>query len=273
MAGCKPEYFPVVAAAAEALLDDRFNAHASTASTAGAATLVIVNGPIIGEIGLNSRDNALGNGWRANATIGRAVRLVLMNVLRAQPGVMDKATMGHPGKYSYCLAEDESSGIWQPLHVERGVEAGVSAVTLFAAEAPIYVKNDEGNRPEQIVASFVDSITRGTPRTGGYYALVVCPEHLNVFQRAGWSKADLRAAVAEQAWRTRASAIRSGWINDQVTPADETAQLRWFTSPDQIMVVAAGGRTSGTSALIPPWAGGGNSVPVTKGVGVCIDCD
>jgi hypothetical protein len=273
MAGCLPAYMPVVMAAVEAMADDAFNLHASMASTAGAAPLAIVNGPVIQEIGLNSGDNVFGPGWRANATIGRALRLVLMNVCRAQPGVMDKSTLGHPGKYSYCIAENEVDSSWQPLHVERGVPAELSAVTLFAAEAPAYVKNDEANRPEQLGASLVDTITRGTPRPGGHYALVICPEHLNVFVRHGWSKADLRAYVAENAKRTAASAKRAGWITGEVSPDDETTELRWFSSPDQLLVVVAGGKTSGTSAVIPPWAGAANSRPVTKGVGVCVDCE
>lgn len=272
MAGCLPAYMPVVAAAVEALTDDRFNLHASMASTAGAAPLVIVNGPAVQEIDLNSGDNVFGPGWRANATIGRAMRLVLMNLCRSRPGVMDKSTLGHPGKYSYCIAENETDSPWEPLHVERGLDRELSAVTLFAAEAPAYVKNDEANRAEPLAASMVDVITRGTAR-GGYYLLVICPEHLNVFQREGWSKRDLAGFVAEHSTRSVADAKRAGWLAGDVSRADESEQMRWFKSPDQVMVVVAGGRTSGTSAVVPPWAGGASSIPVTKGVGVCLDCD
>jgi hypothetical protein len=272
MAGCLPAYMPVVMAAVEAMADDRFNLHASMASTAGAAPLVIVNGPVVQEIDLNSGDNVFGPGNRANATIGRALRLILMNVCRARPGVLDKATLGHPGKYSYCIAEDELDSPWEPLHVERGLQREVSAVTLFAAEAPAYVKNDPANRAEQLALSLVDTIARGTPR-GGYYLLIICPEHLNIFLRDGWSKRDLRGFVAERSSRSLASAKRSGWLPGAVTEADEGEQLRWFKSPEQVMVVVAGGKTSGTSAVIPPWAGGASSDPVTKGVGVCVDCE
>jgi hypothetical protein len=272
MAGCLPAYMPVVVAAVEAMADDRFNLHASMASTAGAAPMAIVNGPVVREIDLNSGDNVFGPGWRANATIGRALRLVLMNVCRARPGVMDKSTLGHPGKYSYCIAENEVDSPWQPLHVERGLPGDVSAVTIFAAEAPAYVKNDRGNRAEQLAASLVDVITRGTPR-GGHYLLVICPEHLNVFVREGWSKRDLRGFVAERAERTVASAKRAGWLTEPVTGNDESQALRWFTSPDELMVVVAGGKTSGTSAVVPPWAGGASAEPVTKGVGVCLECE
>lgn len=272
MAGCLPAYMPVVAAAVEAMADDRFNLHAAMASTAGAAPLVIVNGPVIREIGLNAGDNVFGPGWRANATIGRALRLVLMNVCRARPGVMDKATLGHPGKYSYCIAEREADSPWPPLHVQRGVPREVSAVTVFAAEAPAYVKNDQANRAEPLAASFVDVITRGTPR-GGSYLLVVCPEHLEVFQREGWSKQDLQTFVAREAKRSVASARRAGWLSGAPAEREEDQELLWFQSPADVMVVVAGGTTSGTSAVVPPWAGGAMSSPVTKGIGVCIDCE
>ena len=265
MAGCLPSYMPVVLAAAEALLDDRFNAHACTASTAGAAPLLVVSGPIAESIGLNSRDNVFGPGWRANATIGRTIRLVLMNVFRAQPGVMDKATLGHPGKYSYCIAESPRLGDWRPLHVERGLPAGSSAVTLFAAEAPIYVMNHSANRAEMLANSLIDGLTRGLPR-GAYYGLVICPEHLNVFQREGWSKRDLMTYVAEHASRTAASAKRTGWIRAEVEAADESTLLRWFDSPDKLLVLVAGGDTAGVSAVIPPWIGGAVSDPVTKAI-------
>ena len=265
MAGCLPDYFPVVVAAVEALADDRFNAHGSTASTAGAAPLIIVNGPIVREIDLNSGDNVFGPGWRANATIGRSLRLVLMNVVRAQPGVMDKATLGHPGKYTYCIAENEVDSPWEPLHVERGLQREQSAVTVFAAEAPHYAMNHTANRAEPLANSLLDVLTANTPREA-HILLVICPEHLAVFVREGWSKKDLRTYVAERAARSRASAKRAGWIQGEVTPEDEQTQLRWFDSPDKIMVVVAGGKTAGMSAVVPPWVGGSFSDPVTKAI-------
>ena len=272
MAGCRPEYFPVVVAAVEALTDDRFNAHGSMASTGGAAPLIIVNGPVVQEIGLNFGDNVFGPGWRANATIGRAMRLILMNVCQAQPGVMDKSTLGHPGKYSYCIAENSVDSPWEPLHVERGLARDVSAVTVFAAEAPHYVMNNSAARAETLAASLIDTITVGTPRQASCL-LVIGPEHLAVFLNDGWSKRDLRAYVAEHTTRSVASAKRAGWIGGPITERDESDQLRWFDSPDKVMVVVAGGKTAGMSAVVPPWAGGASSQPITKGVGVCVDCD
>src|SRR5207247_4700268 len=117
--------------------------------------------------------------WRANASFEPAMRLILTNVCKSRPGVMDKSTLGHPGKYAYCIAENEVDSPWAPLHVERGLLADVSAVTLFAAEAPAYVVNNAASRAEQIAASMIDILTRGTPRSA-FYLLVVSPEHLAV---------------------------------------------------------------------------------------------
>ncbi|MCC7106203.1 MAG: hypothetical protein IT307_13760 [Chloroflexi bacterium] len=270
MAGCRPEYFPVVLTATQALTDDRFNLHGSMASTAGAAPLVIVNGPVAAQIGVNAGDNVFGPGWRANATIGRTLRLVLMNVCRAQPGVMDKATLGHPGKYTYCIGELESESAWEPLHVERGAARDQSAVTVFAAEAPHYVRNDSANSAEAIANSMIDVLSRATNR-GGCCVIVVCPEHLQVFLRDGWSKRDLRTYLAERTVRSLADLKRCGWVPGAVRPADEQNMQRWYGSPDQVLVVVAGGKTSGSSAVVPPWAGGMSSQPVTKGVSDCLD--
>jgi hypothetical protein len=265
MAGCLPEYFPVVVAAVEALCDDRFNAHGSMASTAGAAPLIVVNGPIVPRIELNSGDGVFGPGWRANATIGRSLRLVLMNVLRAQPGVMDKAALGHPGKYTYCIAENEADSPWEPLHVERGLRRDQSAVTVFAAEAPHYVMNGGASSAEQICASLLDTLTANLPRNA-HILVVICPEHLQVFQRDGWSKQDLRTYLAEHAQRSVASAKRAGWLKGEPTPDDESQQLRWFSGPDKVLVVVAGGKTAAVSAVLPPWMGGAGSDPITRAI-------
>jgi hypothetical protein len=235
------------------------------ASTAGAAPLIVVNGPIVREIDLNSGDGVFGPGWRANATIGRSLRLVLMNVLRAKPGVMDKSTLGHPGKYSYCIAENEVDSPWEPLHVERGLRHEQSAVTVFAAEAPHYVMNGGASTAEQICASLLDTLTANMPR-GAHILIVICPEHLQVFEREGWSKRDLRTYIAEHAQRSVASAKRAGWMKGEPTAEDETTQLRWFSGPDKVLVVVAGGKTAAVSAVIPPWMGGAGSDPITVAI-------
>jgi hypothetical protein len=248
MAGCRPEHFPVVLAAVAALCDDRFNLHGSMLSTAGAAPLVIVNGPVVRQAGFNAGGNVFGPGARANATVGRALRLVLLNGCGARAGTLDRATLGHPGKFSYCIAEDEP-GLpdgWPPLHVERGVAAGESAVTVVAAEAPHQVSDHASSTPEGLLSTIGAALAAGGAR--GAHVIVVSPEHRAVLARAGWSKADVRRCLAARAGRLE---------------------------PDDLLVVGAGGPAprpgggagtlaGGFSAVVPPWAGGRSSQPVTR---------
>ena len=183
MAGCLPVHLPVVLAAVEALCEPSFNLHAITASTAGAAVLVVVNGPVALELGLNSGVSVFGPGNRANATIGRAVRLVIGNVTGAAPGVLDKATLGHPGKYTWCIAEAEDISPWEPLHVERGLDAGQGTVTIFAGLSPIQTDNGESVRPEDILDSFTDAMFAAGPQQGET-VVVLSPEHVGHFRAA-----------------------------------------------------------------------------------------
>ena len=240
MAGCRPEHFPVVLAATAAMADDRFNLHGSMLSTAGAAPLVIVNGPIVQELGFNAGGNVFGPGWRANATVGRALRLVLLNGCGARPGTLDRATLGHPGKYSYCIAEDEPGlpAGWPPLHVERGLEAGESAVTVVAAQAPQQVSDHASSTPEALLG-VVGAALAAPAAAPGAHVVVVSPEHRAVLARAGWSKADVRQFLAGRVARLE---------------------------PSDLLVVGAGGEAGGFSAIIPPWSGGRASQPVTRAV-------
>src|SRR5437879_3784336 len=153
MAGCRPEYLPVVLAAVEAACTDEFNIHGLLATTWFSGPLVIVNGPIARAIGMNSGVNALGQGNRANATIGRALQLVIRNVGGGRPGGVDRATLGNPGKYTFCFAEDEGGSPWEPLSVERGLASGKSAVTLFAGEGSRGVVDQTSRTPEPLARS------------------------------------------------------------------------------------------------------------------------
>jgi hypothetical protein len=143
MAGCLPEYMPVVLTALEAMLETRFNLRGVLCSTHVSTPLLILNGPIVQALHVNSGHNVFGPGWRANATIGRAVQLALVDIGGAQPGVLDKVTFGHPGKYSDCIAENEAASPWEPLHVERGFQCEDSTVTVYPAEAP----HNSNNQP------------------------------------------------------------------------------------------------------------------------------
>ena len=158
MAGCRPEYMPVLLAALEAMADPAFTLHGAITSTGGSATLVVVNGPIRQRLGFNAGGNVFGPGWRANATLGRAIRLITLNCLGAQPGLLDRSTQGHPGKYSYCIAELEEANPWEPLHVTRGLPRETSAVTVFAAEGPHNVLSHYGETAEAVVVALADAM-------------------------------------------------------------------------------------------------------------------
>ena len=161
MAGCKPEYFKIVVAAVEAMCEPQFNLHAVTASTQGSAVLAVVNGPIAREVGLNSSISVFGPGHRANATIGRAIRLIIINATGSVSGEIDKATQGHPGKYTWCIAEDEDVSPWDPLQTDRGLTSEDSAVSIFAGLSSIQVDNHAFQKPEEILISFRDAMFAG----------------------------------------------------------------------------------------------------------------
>lgn len=273
MAGCLPNYMPVIVAAIEAMCQEPFNLHGITATTGGTAPLLIVNGPAIQQLNINSGVNVFGPGVRANATIGRAIRLILMNVGGAIPGVLDKACMGHPGKYSYCIAEDEANNPWEPLSVERGMPADVSAVTVFAGEAPHYVNSQVGGTGERLIGAIVNSML-GKVYVGGNWLLVLCPEHMTIFKKEGWTKAQIRDAVHERAVRPLADFKRiAGVAESAIRPTDAEKPYYYTQTPEDLLIITAGGGAGGFSALIPPWAAGADSRPVTRAIGVCIDCN
>jgi hypothetical protein len=274
MAGCLPPYLPVVVAALQAMCAEEFLLHGTSASTGGSAPLLIVNGPVRIEIGMNARHNALGNGNRANATIGRALRLLLINMLGCIPGEMDRSTLGHPGKYSFCLAEDEEDTTWTPLAQERGIPFGTSAVTVLSAESPRQFMNEWTDDPEEICETLAAEI-RANMLTysiwpGNYVALF--PKQLrDVLTAAGWSKRDIREYVYRRA-RVRRGDWRSAGKAKLSDRGDDNQEYCALRTPDDLLVVAAGGPAGGFGAVIPPWLGN-RSYAVTRPVGVCIDCD
>src|SRR5688572_14221939 len=200
LAGCRPEYFPVVLAAVEAACTDEFNMHGLLCTTWFTGPVVIVNGPIATEIGMNSGVNALGQGNRANATIGRALQLIVRNVGGGRPGEIDRATLGGPGKFTFCFAEDEANSPWEPLSVERGIPEGTSAVTLFAGSGPYGFADQKSREPESLSRSMawaLEGVFHPKLALFSDAVLVVSPEHARVFREAGWSKAQLRARLLE----------------------------------------------------------------------------
>jgi hypothetical protein len=259
LAGCRPEYMPVVLAAVEAACTDEFNMHGLLATTYFSGPVVIVNGPVADAIGMNSGVNALGQGNRANATIGRALQLVVRNVGGGRPGGVDRATLGNPGKYTFCFAEDEAGSPWESLAAERGVNSGRSAVTLFAGEGPRGVIDQLSRTPESLTRSFASSlrsVAHAKLAIAFDAVMVVSPEHARVFAEAGWSKARLRDELLTLLTVPGA---------DLVQGADDCAEgLPEFLSAadvpkfgaDGLWFVHAGGRAGLFSAIIGGWING-----------------
>jgi len=257
MAGCLPEYMPVVVAAMKAMCDPQYALHGSTASTGGSAPFIVVNGPIRLAIGMNTTHNALANASRANATVGRTIRLILLNVLGGIPGQLDRSTLGHPGKYTFCVAEDEEDSTWLPLSVERGIPAGTSAVTALQVESPHQIMNEWTHDPKEILDTYAAAIRSNMLTYSiweGNYAFVIPKQHREIFAAAGWTKQNIREYTYEAArvkrgeWRTVGKAAVAG-------RKDEEKVYRALRSPDDLLIIAAGGPAGGFGAILPPWYG------------------
>lgn len=202
MAGCRPEYFPVILAGIEALADPLFNLDSVQATTHPVAPLLVVNGPIARQIGLNGGYNAFGQGFRANVTIGRAVRLVLMNVGGGLPGTGDRATQGSPAKIAYCVAENEAESPWEPLHVEAGLPPDVSTVTAFGCEAPHNIQDHfsaTGLGVLRTVAGAMGQAGSNNLLGRGWPLLSLGPEHAATIARDGFSKRQVKEFLFEHA--------------------------------------------------------------------------
>ncbi|MBI3969210.1 MAG: hypothetical protein HY329_26510 [Chloroflexi bacterium] len=267
MAGCKPEYFPVVLAAIEALDDPGYAVHGPAASTGSAATLLIVSGPVAKELDVNGRDNVLGPGWRANSTIGRTMRLVLMNCLGATPGIMDRSTVGNPAKYTHCIAEDWTETRWTPHHIERGFQPEDSSVTLCATESPIHINNHAARDAEGILSTYADTMTGAGIATvlgNGQWVIGIGPEHRDTIIGAGWSKDDVRNFIHDKTRVSRGRLIRAGRIGGTPSPEEDAKMVQCIVEPNDIIVVACGGPAGRWGFAIPGWSGRGGTTPTTK---------
>jgi hypothetical protein len=267
LAGCRPEYLPVVLAAIEAGCTSEFNLHGLLATTMPVGPVLIVNGPMARAIGMNSGVNALGQGNRANLTIGRAVQLVVRNVGGGRPGGVDRATLGNPGKIAFCFAEDEEGSPWEPLSVARGFAPGVSTVTLFPGEGPRSIVDQLSRDPESLARTFASCLrTVHHPKLPLAFdaILVVGPEHARVFAEAGWTRAMLVSRLHELLQLPGAEIVRgAGGITEGVPESLRDVTLPKFRD-DGLLVVHAGGRAGLFSAIIGGWANGAvGSQPVT----------
>lgn len=265
MAGCLPSYMPVVIAAVKAMTDPALNLNGMQCSTHLSTPLVVVNGPARLELNMNSGSNVFGQGNRANATIGRAVKLILTNIGQAIPGVTDKATLGHPGKYTYCIAENEEQSPWDPLHVERGFAREQSAVTIFGCEAPHNVNNQASQNALDLAFTIAD--TMATLGKNGFYAqgevmVVLCPSHAETIAKDNWTKQHFKEYLYEKA-RKPVGLVKLGglygrevkrnfwprWVNRD----DDREMVPMVRRPSEITVVVAGG-TGRHTAFLPGWA-------------------
>jgi hypothetical protein len=260
MAGCKPEYLPVVLAAVQAACTDAFNMHGLLCTTYFSGPVLVVNGPIARDIGMNSGVNCMGQGNRANATIGRALQLVVRNVGGGVPGGIDRATFGGPGKHTFCFAEDEAGSPWEPLSVERGFARGASAVSLFPGHGPSAIVDQISRTPESLARSFavkLRAVSHPKLVMGMGAMLVVSPEHARVFAAAGWTKARLRAELDALLTIDGSELVRGAGGIDEGMPAAiaQGRRLPKFRAGD-LAIVHAGGSAGMFSAIIEGWVSG-----------------
>ncbi len=259
MAGCLPEYLPVIITALEAACTPEFNAHGLLATTYFAGPVLIVNGPIAAAIGMNSGVNALGQGNRANSTIGRALQLVIRNVGGGRPGGVDRATLGNPGKVGFAFAESEATSPWTSLATERGIPVGRNAVTLFAGEGPRAMVDQKSRSADSLARSFAACLRSvGHPKlVVGFDALVVVsPEHARTFAAEGWDKARLRAEVLSHLQISAAELVRgAGGIAEGIPESLADGTLPKFRE-DGLWFTYAGGDAGMFSAVIGGWVSG-----------------
>ena len=260
MAGCRPEYFPLFVLAIEAMCEEPFNLYGIQATTHLCAPLIIVNGPVAGELDINSGHNAFGPGRQSNATIGRAVRLALVNIGGAIPALGDMSTFGSPAKYTYCVAENEAGSPWQPLHVERGFPAGASTVTVIGAECPHNINDHESLTAEGILTTIAGTVAITGTNDVFYKAeplVVMSPEHAGTVAAGGYSKADAKRFLYEHARLPLGKFSKENIerrlrvkFPERFANAGMDAPVPMVQDPDDFMIVVIGGAGK-HSAFIP----------------------
>jgi hypothetical protein len=265
MAGCRPEYLSVVLAAIDAVCDEAFDLHGVSATTNSPAPLLILNGPVRERLDVNCGAGVFGSGWRANATIGRAVRLVCVNLGGARPGVVSMSTFAHPGRYSYCIGEHEEASPWESLAVEHGFARTDSTVAVLAADAPITVYDQRSRTAPDLLATIAGSmavIEHHKMTHWGDTLLVLSPEHARVVADDGWSKADVRRFLWERLRRPVSELVpgRDGGdglpehvLRKYADPAHDATLIPKFRAPDNIKLLVAGGTAGRFSAVVAGW--------------------
>jgi len=278
MAGCRPEYFPVVLAVVEAACDPVFNLHGQSGTTNAASPLIIINGPIRQTLEVNCAAGVFGPGYRANATIGRALRLVMINLGGTRAGQISMSTMGHPGRYTYCIGEYEEASPWEPLSVERGFAPTESTVTLFSGEGPFTINDHLSRSASQLAASLGWSAAgiwnhKSFPLYG-HTLFVIGPEHARTLGEERWSKQDFRRFLYDTIRRPARDlapgpdGAETGRLKDLLDGRTGEERIPKFPSLEEIVIVVAGGTAGRFSAVVPGWMGGElGSRPVTRAIG------
>lgn len=269
MAGCQPEYMPVLIAAIEAACEEKVNLHGIQATTNPVGAMLLINGPIRNELDINCRAGAFGPGWKANSSIGRAMRLVLLNIGGATPGPVDKATQGYPGKFSFCFGELEEDNPWEPLHVERGFALDDSTVTVIGAQG---TSNILAGTPES-GHSLIKALALGMINTGcnnfvmgqeGEPLLALCPSHAGILARDGYTKQQIKEYLFQEA------RVPLDWFPDYSRDRYTTSgrvingAVPLASSPEQFMIVVVGGEGGLHSVFIPTF---GDTWSVTRRIG------
>lgn len=261
MAGCKPAFFPVVATAVLAMMESPFNLNSVQATTHPVAPLVVVHGPIAAELGMNGGTGAFGPGNRANATIGRAVRLCMMNIGGAQPYGFDRSTYGMPSKYTFCITENIDDNPWAPFHVDcAGFAPDRSAVTVAGVENPHNVNDSENAAPENLLFAFESALENlGSNHNGltkGQIAVILCPEHANTLARASWTRRHVQEYLFEHARCRIADLRRAGLWTSRVyadwmveMENDDEARVPPVRAPEDYLVFVVGGSGPHSSVL------------------------
>jgi thiol-disulfide isomerase/thioredoxin len=259
LAGCKPEYLPVVLTAVEMTCTPAFNIHGVLATTMSVGPVLVVNGPIRRAIGMNTGINVLGQGNRANNTIGRALQLVIRNVGGGRPGEIDRATLGNPGKLGFCFAEDEEGSPWTPLSSDFGFEAGQNVVTIFPGEGPRTLVDQLARTPEELAHSFAYALRAMlSPKAVMAFdaVLVVSPDHSRIFRDAGWSKDRLRKRLLELTTIPGDELVRGAGGMAEGLPESVRGRMIPKFRDNGLHIVHAGGGAGLFSAIIPGWANG-----------------
>ena len=260
LAGCKPEYFPIVLASVQAALQDKFCMHGLLCTTYFSGPVMIVNGPVVQQVGLNNGINALGQGSRANATIGRALQLLIRNVGGGVPGGIDRAVMGNPGKYTFCFAEDESDTDWSTLAQDRGFERSESVINLFAGEGLQPIVDQKSRDPDSLARNMAASL-RAVVNTKLYgvadAVLVVCPEHRRVFREGGWNKDDLKNALYDNLMTPGSDLILGAQGIAEGMPKKFENKVIGKFRDDGLHITSTGSTAGMFSAIISGWVASG----------------